>query len=233
MIFVGIDDTDTLDGPGTNQLARRLTARMPAGFRVQVVLRHQLLFDPRIPYTSHNGCASLLVRAEPGHTAAELVGPLEAEMRAALQEGSDPGLCIAAAVPDALRAWGRRCQAEVVTQAEARQLAASHGAYLRGLAGTEDGVVGALAAVGLLAADDDGRVVHLAGWPWPDELRGVQPLEAVRARGIAELRDRVTGLEVTEGLVDLGKHLRPAWRGGPVLFVDPDGPGRWKAVKLP
>ncbi len=235
MIFLGIDDTDTLEGPGTNQLARRLAARLPAGFRAEVVLRHQLLFDARIPYTSHNGSASLLVRAEPGRSPEELIAPVEAELRAGFQEGSDPGVCIAAAVPDEVRAWGRRCQREIVTQAEARALAAAHAVYLRGLGGTEGGVVGALAAVGLLAAGDDGRVVHLAGWPWPDELRGVQPVSAVLARGVGELRDGATGAAVEEGLVDLGKHLRPAWREGkPVLFVEPGGSsGEWKALKLP
>lgn len=235
MIFLGIDDTDALEGEGTNQLARRLAARLPAGFRVEVVLRHQLLVDPRIPYTSHNGSASLLVRAEAGRDPRELIAPVEAEMRARFQEGSDPGVCIAPAAPDEVRAWGRRCQQEIVTQAEARALAAEHGLYLRGLGGTEGGVVGALAAVGLLAAGDDGRVVHLAGWPWPDELRGPQPVPAVLARGVAELRDRATGAAVTAGTVDVGKHLRPAWRQGKaVLFVESSGSGaEWKAVKLP
>ena len=235
MIFIGIDDTDTPDGPGTNQLARRLTARMPPGFRVEVVLRHQLLFDPRIPYTSHNGSASLLVHAEPGRAPTELIAPVEEEMRAWFQEGSDPGLCIAAEVPGAVREWGRRCQREIVTQGEARELAARHGLHLRGLGGTEGGVVGALAAVGLLARGDDGRVVHLAGWPWPDELRGPQPVDAIRARGVDSILERATGAPVRAGVVDVGKHLRPSWRGGrAVLFVERAGAlSEWKAVKLP
>ena len=234
MIFVGIDDTDTLEGAGTNQLARRLAARMPAGFRVEVVLRHQLLFDPRIPYTSHNGSASLLVHAAPAHTADELIAPVEAELREWFQAGSDPGLCIAASVPEPVRDWGRRCQREVVTQEEARALAARHALYLRGLGGTEGGVIGALAAVGLLASGDDGRVVHLAGWPWPDELRGRQSVPALVARGVSELRERGSGALVTAGLVDVGKHLRPSWRGGkPVLYLERDENGEWRAVKLP
>ncbi len=233
--IVGIDDTDTLEGEGTNQLARRLAARMPAGFRVAAVLRHQLLVDARIPYTSHNGSASLLIQVAAGHDADELVAPVEAEMRAWFQEGSDPGLCIASDVPDPVRDWGRRCQHALVTQRAARALAAGHGLYLRGLGGTEDGVVGALAAVGLAAAGEDGRVVHLAGWPWPDELRGSQPVAAILARGIRELREVGSGAPVAARTVDVGKHLRPSWRGGkPVLFVERvDGGGEWRAVKLP
>ena len=55
MIFVGIDDTDTLDTPGTNQLARALACRLSERCDLVRITRHQLLFDPRVPYTSKNG----------------------------------------------------------------------------------------------------------------------------------------------------------------------------------
>ncbi|HEX6534711.1 MAG TPA: hypothetical protein VF041_08935 [Gemmatimonadaceae bacterium] len=231
MIHIGIDDTDTLDTPGTNQLARRLAAALPAGFAFVAALRHQLLFDPRIPYTSKNGSASLLVAADPGHDASELVPVLRREMRAWYVPGSDPGLCVAGEVPLAVTAFARRCQAEPVRQAEARALAARHGIHLEGLGGTEDGVIGALAAVGLLAWGSDGRVVHLAGWPWPDPFAGEQPVRAVLARGVGAIRVLSSGEMVRDGVVDVGKHLRPAWRdGSAVLFVE-GGNGRWRAVK--
>jgi hypothetical protein len=235
VIVVGLDDTDTLESGGTNRLARSLVTALPDGFRADVVLRHQLLVDPRVPYTSHNGCASLGIHADPGHGSDELVAPLEAAVRAAFVEGSDPGLCIAAAAPSGVRAWGRRCQQEVVSQADARALAATHGIHLCGLGGSGDGVVGALAAVGLRAGNEDGRVVHMAGWPWPDPLSGPQPLQALRSRGVAELREIGSGRVVTTGTVDVGKHLRPSWRGGrPILYVEAAGDGvDWRAVKLP
>lgn len=232
-MIVGIDDTDTLESEGTNRLARRLAAAMPDGFRVAAVLRHQLLFDPRVPYTSHNGCASLLVDAPTGADVPALAGGLEALMRERFVPGSDPGLCVATAVPAEVVEWGRRCQRDLLSRADAYALAEGSGIHLRGIGGTEDGVIGALAAVGLAATGEDGRVVHMAGWPWPDELRGVQPLASVLARGVAEVRELASGAAVASGEVDVGKHLRPAWRkGAPVLFVEADGPGRWKAVKL-
>ena len=240
MILVGLDDTDTLDSPGTNQLARRLATALPAGFECTLILRHQLFFDPRVPYTSKNGCASLLIRHEPARHAAELLPVLQAELRAWYVPGSDPGLCLAERVPEQITGFGRRCQRELVRQDEARALARAHGLHLEGFGGTEDGVIGALAAVGLLAAADDGRVVHLAGWEWPDDFAGLQPVAAVRQRGVEEIRIGDSHRQVTGGEVDVGRHLRPSYRDGRVvLFVEPaeasgaDGAPRWHARKLP
>jgi hypothetical protein len=236
VIYVGIDDTDTLDSPGTNQLARALAARVASEYRCAFILRHQLLDDPRVPYTSKNGSASL--RLEPrGRAEVEaLAAELRAGMRAWFKEGSDPGLCVAPRVPPEVTAFGRRCQAEVVRQEEARRLAGACGLHLEGLGGTEDGVIGALAAVGLAVGGDDGRVVQLGAWP--DDLSGAQAVASVRARGI-DLRQVGSGDPVTEGRVDVGKHLRPNYRAGRVvLFVTPGpavgpGQGHWQAVRLP
>jgi tRNA(Ile2) C34 agmatinyltransferase TiaS len=239
MILVGIDDTDTLDTAGTNQLARHLATALPAGFQCAMILRHQLFVDPRVPYTSKNGSASLLIRREPGRRAEELLPMLQSELRGWYVPGSDPGLCVAEHVPSAITAFGQRCQRAVALQHEARELARSHRLYLEGFGGTEDGVIGALAAVGLLAAGDDGRVVHLAGWRWPDDFAGPQSVAAVRARGVEEIRAGNHGPRVEHGTVDIGKHLRPSYRGGRVvLFVEPaergraDGEASWRARKL-
>ena len=76
-------------------------------------------------------------------------------------DGSDPGLCIAwdgcRAMP-ALVAFGKRAAVEVVTQADAR--AAAAGARLSGHGGTEDGIIGAAAGVGLTADGWNGRLIE-------------------------------------------------------------------------
>ena len=236
MIYIGIDDTDTADSPGTNQLARALVARVAADYRCTLILRHQLLDDPRVPYTSKNGSASIQLEPRGRANVQGLAAQLRAGMRAWFQEGSDPGLCVALRVPPEVTAFGRRCQAEVVDQAEARRLAAACGLLLEGLGGTEGGVIGALAAVGLAAGGDDGRVVQLG--TWPDDLAGPQEVAAVQARGV-EVRQFGSGTPVTEGQVDVGKHLRPNRRAGRVvLFVTPSrapagGAVAWQAVRLP
>jgi hypothetical protein len=136
-------------------------------------------------------------------------------------------------VPSEVTEFGRRCQREIVDQADARRLADSLGIYLEGLGGTEGGVIGALAAVGLLACGDDGRVIQLGHSP--DDLSGLQDVERLGVRGV-EVRRLVSGVVVREGVVDVGKRLRPNLRGGRVvLFVAgaEEGPGRWQAVRLP
>jgi hypothetical protein len=236
MIFIGIDDTDTLETQGTNQLARVLVKRL--NLSSAIVVRHQLLVHPRVPYTSHNGSASILANGSIPGSMEEFIHGLRHGVQSWFVAGSDPGLCVAKSVPDAVIAFGRRCQQQVVTQQEARELAGRHGVHLEGLGGTEGGVIGALAAVGLAASGNDGRVVHLAAWPWPDELAGPQHLETIRARGIDEVRRADTHEPVTYGLVDVGKRLRPNRRGGRiVLFVTPcsdlsPASARWQAVRL-
>jgi hypothetical protein len=235
MIWIGIDDTDTLDTPGTNQLARALAARLAGRYRLVRIVRHQLLFDERIPYTSHNGSASIVLESRHGHDRCAVIDELRAGMRAWLVPGSDPGLCVAHSVPAEVAAYGRLCQREIVDQALAREIAARHGLHLEGLGGTEGGVIGALAAIGLIATGDDGRVVQLGDWP--DDLTGVQSVAAVEERGV-EVRRLEDGGRVVSGRINVGKKMRPNVRGGGnVLFVtaaqfDAAADAPWQAVKL-
>ena len=237
MIYVGLDDTDTLDHPGTNKLARHLSALVAHRFETRLIVRHQLLSDPRIPCTNKNGCASLLLAPIGQPSLVELREMLQAEVRNWAPPGSDPGLAVAANVPAAVTAWGRRCQREVVAQREARQLAAGYGIFLAGLGGTEDGVIGALAAIGLLASRNDGRVIQ-SGPAGHDrfDVSGMQEVQAVRQCGVDRVLCHASGQVVDRGPIDLGKRLRPNLRGGQVvLFVEPH-PERavsgWSAVRV-
>ncbi|MGH7632013.1 MAG: ABC transporter substrate-binding protein [Gemmatimonadales bacterium] len=240
MLYIGIDDTDTIDSPGTNQLARRIADRLPAGCHATLILRHQLLVDPRVPYTSQNGSASIAIECGRSYEHRALLPMLRRELTTWLVPGSDPGLCVTERVPPDVIAFGTRCQHELVPQADARRIAAAAGIHLEGFGGTEDGVIGALAAVGLLAGGGDGRVIHRPGWSWPDGFAGPQPMAAILARGVDAVRELRSGAVVQAGTVDVGKRLRPAFREGEVvLLVEPDGgtpdgsEPRWYAVKLP
>ena len=60
-MFIGIDNTDLPDSPGTGKLVRRLGSQLEAHGqgRPLGVTRHQLLVHPSILYTSHNSAACL------------------------------------------------------------------------------------------------------------------------------------------------------------------------------
>jgi hypothetical protein len=234
VIYVGIDDTDIVGSPGTNQLARKIVRRLGRAASGAIVCRHQLFFDSRVPYTSQNGSASIQLPRGDGIPRDELIGELRREMQAFFVEGSDPGLAVASHASEAVVAFAGRARSDLVTQAEARQVAEASGCYLEGLGGTNQGIIGALAAIGCVAGGNDGRVVHVEAWPWPDPFSGVQTAGAIRGRGVDEIL--TVGGEVFHGdEVDVGKHLRPNWRDGRiVLFVEPvtESTGAWRARKL-
>ncbi len=234
MIFVGIDDTDILGARGTNQLAREIVRQAADRWTCRRIIRHQLLFDPRIPFTSKNGSASIALEPKNGSLLSELIELCLHVMQADFIPGSDPGLCVVESVPGAITEFGTLCQREIVVQSQARELAAAHGVFLDGLGGTEGGVIGALAAVGLAVTENDGRIIQ---WEtWPDDMSGLQAVAALAARQVL-VREFHRPVAVQHGWIDVGKHLRPNFRGGQaVVFVQPqtaaDGQTIFSALKL-
>jgi tRNA(Ile2) C34 agmatinyltransferase TiaS len=225
--FVGIDDTDTVDADrGTGKLARWLGPRLPEGCRTTGVVRQQLLVDPRIPYTSHNSAACLIVEAE-----ADLRGQMVERAVKLLAEhfleGSDPGLCVAAeaeARRPSVLAFARNCTQQCLTQADARRPA--DGILLSAHGGTGDGIIGALAAVGLTASGWHGRFIdYRRVRELPQEVsvaqlaqEGIDVLSIDRDASVPAAVDRV----LTFGWV------RPRLMGGrAVLMVVPHGEGVW------
>jgi hypothetical protein len=240
MIYVGIDDTDTLVDPGTNKLAQHLVRELAGLLRGQMILRHQLLTDPRVPCTNKNGCASILFSPAADNdlqgefSCDALAGALRPLIQNWCPAGSDPGLCVTRTVPFPIVEWGTRCQREFVRQAQARELAEEHGIYLEGLGGTEDGVIGALAAVGLMATQNDGRIIYYesSGDDWSD-ISGCLDASQLLARGIDEIRATDSAELITTGIIDVGKRLRPNLRAGRVVLYATRGDQQpWEAVRV-
>jgi len=227
IFFVGLDDTDNAESRGTGHLARQIAADLTVGYTLLGVSRHQLLFDPRVPYTSHNSSAAIILESDTPPDLQSVLERARAIMLANLHPGSDPGLCVASVVPAEVSAFGQLAQRDLVLQGQARGLARQCGIPLLGLGGTEDGVIGALAAVGLAATGDDGRYLMLGGIR---DLQGLQPISAVLAAGVQAVKT-LDGVPVTEGLVQCDK-LRPARRGGrAIAFVAQEGE-HWVPLKL-
>jgi tRNA(Ile2) C34 agmatinyltransferase TiaS len=228
VILIGLDDTDILESRGTGHLARQIAVELGANYRLLGVTRHQLLVDPRVPCTKKNSCSAILLNGSGSPELDSLLQHVRTRMLADFQPGSDPGLCVVTLpLPAAAVDFGRRVQHELVTQDEARSLAQAHHIRLQGLGGDEDGVIGALAAVGLAASGDDGRYVLVGR---SRELTGLQPVSALLEAGIAAVRT-ADGQSVTEGLVQTDR-LRPARRGGQPVAVVKRTAECWQPLKL-
>lgn len=237
MIFVGIDDTDMPDTPGTNKLAMHLANLLDSDFRTTWIVRHQLLVDSRVPCTRMNGGVSLAMESRGKADSEQLAAAIRDVILGWCPAGSDPGLCVADHVPEEIRHWGKRVQTELVTQNEAIELAKSANIYLEPLGGTGGGIIGALAAVGLLATWNSGRVIRCRHAPAEAmNVTGVLTSQEILTRGVDRIERQDTGELIHSGAVEIGKRLRPNLRTGQVvLYVLPNEDrhvAKWQAQRV-
>lgn len=224
--YIGIDDTDTLESRGTGHLARVIAEVLSQDFNIHGVTRHQLLDDERVPMTAKNSCACIVFEGD-DYPLSEIALYARKIMLDDFQPGSDPGLCVSKDVPDEVIKFGYRVKNELVKQDDARNLARKTGMYLEGLGGDENGVIGALAAVGLFVQGNDGRYVLVGSIR---ELEGLQPVSRVKKAGVAEVLTS-KGFHVAAGQIQTEK-MRPARRAHqPILFVKPEN-NYWLPLKF-
>ena len=213
--LIGLDDTDMPDTRGTGRLARALAGEFARrGLRPCGVTRHQLLVHPDVPYTSHNSAACVAVEGD----ADALFGWVCEYVAADSPEGADPGVCMARAdqANGAMSAWGRRAQREVVDMDGAVRTASEAGCRLAGLAGTRQGVIGALAAVGLRAQGEDGRFIDLGRIrELGDRVRVRELLDA----GVEDVRAGAAERPAADSWVQTFGWVRPRLLGGRAVLL--------------
>jgi len=128
------------------------------------ISRHQLFVHEDVPYTSHNSSMCVEITACP--SADELVRYMQRYLETRAAHGSDPGLCM---ISDTLSEdarqhlvhFGLAAKTTVLNKKLAYALAQQLSIHLTEHGGTGDGVVGALAGVGLRMMGNDGRY---RGW---------------------------------------------------------------------
>lgn len=230
-IYIGFDDTDTVDSDrGTGKLARWYENELPDPCHLWGVVRQQLLLDDSIPYTTHNSSACAIVECPDSSLTGDLISRAVHHIERHFIHGSDPGLCVASEDNldlSKLIHFGRRCATKVVTQKEALQ--AASGSHLSGHGGTNGGIIGAAAAVGLTAHGWGGRFIEFGRLRDFPEKVFVSDLE--RSGIMVVSIDRQAEIPAPEDVVDTKGWLRPRlWGGKPGLPVTSRGKNLWEAL---
>ena len=198
-IVLSIDDTDVIGSPGSGQLAESLKREIEEkGLgKCDDIVRHQLFVHEDVPFTSHNSAMTFTVETN-GENVDEMINLGQDFLCRESADGSDPGLCVAVSDTlertDALVAFGQRAKHEVVTKSAAYGLADELGIHLSEHGGTGDGIIGALAGVGLRIQGSDGR---FRGWQSCEKGDSATVAELLELLGAGEARDE-NGCRVAE-----------------------------------
>jgi hypothetical protein len=229
-VYVGFDDTDTVEADrGTGKLARWFERELPEDCHLWGVVRQQLLVNDLIPYTSHNSSACAIINIPDIIYLQRIITKAIAHIERYSLDGSDPGLCVACETHPAMQSlieFGISCTRRVVTQQDALQAASQ--VHLSAHGGTNDGIIGAAAAVGLTASGWCGRFIEFGGLRKFSELTSVAELEHNNIHVVSI--DRDASIPAPEDMVNTNGWLRPRlWGKRPVLIVRPKGEGMWES----
>jgi hypothetical protein len=145
-------------------------------------------------------------------------------------------MCIASAsvVDGAIQDFGYAAKHKVVSAEAALELAQQKGIILEGVSGSEAGVIGALAAVGLHKSGNDGRFIWL---PKLRELRGTYNVrELTEDLGVAVTTIRGEALPPAADIQAEG-WVRPVLREGRAILLaereSRNGQIGWRLVDKP
>lgn len=164
--LVCMDDTDMPGTRGTGWLVEGICEILRENCQADTsaISRHQLYVHEDIPYTSHNSsmCFKLTLKQNSIMQIMDLMVNL---LETRSEKGSDPGLCVAeltkALNRQELIKFGKAAKTNVLSKDQAYALARKTGVHLSEHGGTGQGVVGAIAGVGLRLSGNDGRY---RGW---------------------------------------------------------------------
>ena len=164
--LVCVDDTDMPGTRGTGWLVQEMCEHIENNNMgtCHPISRHQLFVHKDVPFTSHNSsmCFELQLK-QPKIT--KVINFAADFLEKKSMQGSDPGLCVAqkddTLDSNQLVAFGQSAKQQVLSKEQAYGLAKEAGIHLSEHGGTGDGVIGALAGIGLRLSGEDGRY---RGW---------------------------------------------------------------------
>ncbi|MFC2746907.1 MAG: hypothetical protein ACFN4I_01480 [Campylobacter concisus] len=228
-----IDDTDELGGEiSTGSLAQEIALEISSFAKVSFITRHQLLLDPRINYTSHNSSMCLVAKISKEQKQKVLDIALEL-LTNKCAKSAEPG--IAAVFKDdikdtkALINFGKNAKNMLLTTKQAFEKACEQNVFLKALMPNANGVIGALAGIGLRLSGDDGKIRGKFKLNEPKlsvaKLTELPFIEAVLDENFKEL--------AKDEMINLGGTLKPIfWHHKATLLVWKDKNDKFRNLNI-
>ena len=161
--LVCIDDTDTIDSIGTGTICEMIKAEIIDKNLATCtnITRHQLLIHDDIPYTSHNSSMCFTGQLLKGSKQDIIDLAIDVVMKNHAL-GSDPGVSVSM-VDELIRvndliSFGVKATREVLTKEQAYKLANDCQVHLSEHGGSGQGIIGALAGIGLRLSGANGEL---------------------------------------------------------------------------
>ena len=228
-IYVGIDDTGNAESVGTGKFARIIAGKISKKYPVYGVTRHQFYVHPDINFSLHNFGAVIHVDTEEEHVD-DIFEIVKEMMQDNFNEDSNPGLAVAheSRISPAVVAYGKDAKETVLTSKRAWNLALNSNIQLESIGRNANGVIGAIAGLGLASTKNDGRFLQIGKIR---KLKGPQPVEKLIAAGIDGIFTP-DGRSVTGGTVfnEGNKPVKPCPVNGEVILFVNEENGVLKAI---
>jgi hypothetical protein len=237
ILLLGVDDTDDASSRGTGHQARQLgeTLHDEGIAEVHAVTRHQLLVDPRIDYTSRNSSACLVLESTQNKLTS-LLDFARMKLKSSCAPGSNVGISLAepSEVDREIQDFGRAAKLELLSIGPAQALTDQKAIHLEGINGNGEGVIGALAAIGLHASGDDGRFIWL---PKLRELDGIHTVDELTKLLGVEIKTAAGETLPPAATIGASDWMRPIMRDGRAILLaereNQDGEISWRFADKP
>lgn len=161
-LLLAIDDTDDIESKGTGEIAEEIAKIIEENNmgKTSAVTRHQLYVHDDIPYTSHNSSMCFEITEVNNDDYKQIIETASNHLKNESSPLSDPGLCVCKVdelEKNVLIDYGLKAKTIVLNKRIAYEFSKEHGIFLNEYGGTGDGVIGALAGIGLRLSGNDGR----------------------------------------------------------------------------
>ncbi len=229
-IYVGIDNTSNSESVGTAKFARRVAEKISDKYHVYGVSRHQFYIHPNIKYSTYNFGAVIHVDSDDEKAIDDIFLTIKGIINSEYNTGSNPGLAVAHEnqISPVVINFGHDAKKSILTQKRAVDIALNSNIRLEGFGKTENGVIGAIAGIGLAATRNDGRFLQIGNIR---SIKEPQPVENFIAAGVEKIFT-LDGIRIKTGIIfnEDDKPVKPSPINGEIVLFVVNENGRYKAV---